>query len=230
MKYYKFVGSYLDACGYKESNPIVDHIYRDVDVIGDENVEFWAEDSCKSINEEWEEVSEQEYETQKLIEEIATLRGETFEEVNTRAKRAVSDYAQKYCVGGDKITSGEFNGIKLSEGTLEEINNLAKSTGNTASDITRNVFDSIVVSKEVQDSVDEYFNKVNSPPHYNQGKVECIDAIESATIGKDGFEGALVANVIKYLWRYESKGDKLTDINKALWYLNKLRDHVESND
>lgn len=62
---------------------------------------------------------------------------------------------------------------------------------------------------------------VNHPSHYTNGKVECIDAIESATVGKTGLEAVCVANVIKYLWRYEDKNG-LEDIKKAQWYLNKL--------
>lgn len=62
---------------------------------------------------------------------------------------------------------------------------------------------------------------VNHPSHHTNGKVECIDAIESATVGKTGIEAVCVANVIKYLWRYEDKNG-LEDIKKAQWYLNKL--------
>lgn len=62
---------------------------------------------------------------------------------------------------------------------------------------------------------------VNHPSHYTNGKVECIDAIEAATVGKTGIEAVCVANVIKYLWRYEDKNG-LEDIKKAQWYLNKL--------
>lgn len=62
---------------------------------------------------------------------------------------------------------------------------------------------------------------VNHPSHYTNGKVECIDALESATVGKTGIEAVCVANVIKYLWRYEDKNG-LEDIKKAQWYLNKL--------
>lgn len=65
------------------------------------------------------------------------------------------------------------------------------------------------------------FDVVNKPKHYNLGKVECIDAIESATTGKLGIQAVCTANVIKYLWRFEEKGG-LEDIKKAQWYLNKL--------
>lgn len=60
-----------------------------------------------------------------------------------------------------------------------------------------------------------------NPDHYKQGKIECIDALEAATINKPGFEGACVANIIKYLWRYEAKGG-LEDIKKADWYMQRL--------
>jgi|TARA_R100000234_G_scaffold102921_1_gene72291 hypothetical protein len=60
---------------------------------------------------------------------------------------------------------------------------------------------------------------VNSPPHYNQQKVECIDAIQSAT--DDGFEFYLQGNILKYIWRYRYKNG-VEDLQKAQWYLNKL--------
>lgn len=65
-----------------------------------------------------------------------------------------------------------------------------------------------------------------NPSHYKNGEVEAIDAIKSAVVGKDGFSGALVSNVIKYLWRFEDKGG-VEDIKKAQWYLNKLLGYEE---
>lgn len=68
-----------------------------------------------------------------------------------------------------------------------------------------------------------------NPSHYKQGKVECIDAIESATVNKTGLEAVCVANVIKYLWRYEAKNG-LEDVRKAQWYLAKLIDYLEAKN
>ena len=68
--------------------------------------------------------------------------------------------------------------------------------------------------------------EVNHPTHYTQGKVEFIDAIESATVGKSGIEAYCVGNVIKYLWRYEEKGGK-ESVEKAQWYLNKLLEQMK---
>ena len=56
-----------------------------------------------------------------------------------------------------------------------------------------------IEEKQKKDKVD----MVNSPPHYNEAGIECIDAI-AAALG-DGFEFYLQGNVIKYLWRYRYK-------------------------
>jgi hypothetical protein len=62
---------------------------------------------------------------------------------------------------------------------------------------------------------------VNKPPHYNNGDIETIDAIQSA-LG-DGFEFYLQGNILKYVWRYRHKNN-VEDLKKARWYLNKLID------
>lgn len=67
-----------------------------------------------------------------------------------------------------------------------------------------------------------------NPSHYKQGKVECIDAIESATINKKGLDAVCTANIIKYVWRCEEKNG-LEDMKKALWYLEKMiKTHEEA--
>ena len=61
---------------------------------------------------------------------------------------------------------------------------------------------------------------VNSPPHYNTGSIECIDAIEES-MTPDAFKGYLKGNIQKYMWRYEAKkGGEV--LKKAEWYLNRL--------
>lgn len=67
-------------------------------------------------------------------------------------------------------------------------------------------------------------DNINHPEHYNQGEIECIDAIESS-MAHDAYLGYLKGNVIKYLWRYERKG-QLESLNKAEWYLTRLMRHV----
>lgn len=69
-------------------------------------------------------------------------------------------------------------------------------------------------------------DNVNHPNHYTQGNIECIDALKAATVGKTGIEAVCVANVIKYLWRYEEKNG-VEDVQKARWYLDRLIKEIE---
>ena len=62
---------------------------------------------------------------------------------------------------------------------------------------------------------------VNHPKHYTQGKIECIDAIESAVSELSGLDAVCTANVIKYVWRWKHKNGVI-DLRKAQWYLEKL--------
>lgn len=65
-------------------------------------------------------------------------------------------------------------------------------------------------------------DNVNHPQHYTNGNIECIDAIESACTGSDGYEGFLVGQVVKYVWRYKHKGKPVEDLKKADYYLQQL--------
>ena len=71
-------------------------------------------------------------------------------------------------------------------------------------------------------------NMVNHPQHYTQGGIECIDALKAATVGKRGIEAVCVANVIKYLWRYEEKNG-IEDVRKAKWYVERLLKELEES-
>jgi len=68
-----------------------------------------------------------------------------------------------------------------------------------------------------------------NPAHYKQGRIECIDAIEAATINKKGLSATCTANIIKYLWRCEEKGG-IEDLKKAQWYLSRLIAYEENKD
>ena len=63
--------------------------------------------------------------------------------------------------------------------------------------------------------------KVNHPAHYNQGKIEVIDAIEDWKL--DFHAG----NVVKYVARSASGGNMLQDLKKAQWYIERLIKNLE---
>jgi len=69
--------------------------------------------------------------------------------------------------------------------------------------------------------MNEKSNNVNHPKHYTNGKIECIDALESATIGLEGIEAVDTGAAIKYLWRWKLKGG-VEDLKKAIWYIKHL--------
>jgi hypothetical protein len=76
------------------------------------------------------------------------------------------------------------------------------------------------------DAPDEPEDLVNHPPHYTQGAVECIEAIESA-LGRDGFIAFLRGTIMKYTWRLEDKDSPLEDAKKCEWYLKRLIEVLE---
>ena len=61
---------------------------------------------------------------------------------------------------------------------------------------------------------------VNHPSHYNDGGLECIEAIE-AQLTPEEYRGYLKGNVAKYVWREKHKGG-IESLKKAQWYLTRL--------
>ena len=65
---------------------------------------------------------------------------------------------------------------------------------------------------------------VNHPSHYTRGKIEVIDFIEDQQLPYH------LGNVIKYIARAGHKGDKLEDLQKARWYLDRYINEVMGNE
>jgi len=61
---------------------------------------------------------------------------------------------------------------------------------------------------------------VNSPAHYNQGEIECIDAIR-AMLSPEEFIGYCRGNSLKYRWRFRYKNG-IEDLRKAEWYEKRM--------
>lgn len=64
---------------------------------------------------------------------------------------------------------------------------------------------------------------VNHPEHYSNGKIECIDSMISA-FGVNATISFCHLNAFKYIWRAGKKDDAIQDIEKAEWYLNKMKE------
>lgn len=82
---------------------------------------------------------------------------------------------------------------------------------------------------------------VNHPLHYTQGKYECKNVVQDILKNKSLNGGACwcLGNAFKYLWRVgDKKGDygktdmqkAIEDIDKAIFYLNELKENLNEND
>lgn len=65
---------------------------------------------------------------------------------------------------------------------------------------------------------------INHPSHYTRGKIEVIDFIEDQQLPYH------LGNVIKYIARAGYKGDKLEDLKKARWYLDRYINEVMQHE
>ncbi|MDR1066190.1 MAG: DUF3310 domain-containing protein [Clostridiales bacterium] len=68
---------------------------------------------------------------------------------------------------------------------------------------------------------------VSRPPHYqSETGLEVIDVIEAFTFDLKGVEAITTGNVIKYICRWKNK-DGVRDLEKAMWYIQRLIDHLK---
>ncbi len=63
---------------------------------------------------------------------------------------------------------------------------------------------------------------VNNPTHYTSGKYEAINIIEDVTSDLEGIKAFACGNALKYIIRHNKKGKPVEDLNKAIFYINKL--------
>ena len=82
------------------------------------------------------------------------------------------------------------------------------------------------IEEEVMQTVAEPKQEdvINHPSHYTRGKIEVIDFIEDQQLPYH------LGNVIKYIARAGHKGDKLEDLKKARWYLDRYIKEVIANE
>lgn len=58
-------------------------------------------------------------------------------------------------------------------------------------------------------------DNVNKPNHYNVGDIEVIDFIDSWGLNFN------LGNVIKYVVRSDYKGNRIEDLQKAIYYIER---------
>lgn len=61
----------------------------------------------------------------------------------------------------------------------------------------------------------------NHPSHYTAGNIECIDAIDAATIGLTGGQAYSIGAAINHLWSWSRNGS-IEDLKMAKWHIDRL--------
>lgn len=81
-----------------------------------------------------------------------------------------------------------------------------------------------VVGKIEKPLLELFKNKkemINHPKHYNMGNIEVVDVIEDWNLG------FCLGNAIKYIGRADHQGNKMQDLKKALWFLEREINSLE---
>ena len=150
---------------------------------------------------------------------------EYFRKPQGRPRKYCPDCAIKFCHKSKKEVEEEAKMTTVDNKETEE-----RQKEDSKETVDRQKEDS---SKEtVQVPTDEHMDKmygnikhdaVNHPSHYTRGKIEVIDFIEDQQLPYH------LGNVIKYIARAGYKGDKLEDLKKARWYLDRYINEVMGN-
>jgi uncharacterized protein YacL (UPF0231 family) len=120
----------------------------------------------------------------------------------TLADEAKSEVKQRYAKLIHEVSQGRG---KIRMQTAEQFNNLPEG-------MTVVEADEIVV--DVNQAMAQH-DAINHPAHYTAGGIETIDFIEAKGLGYH------LGNVVKYITRADHKGDRLENLKKAQWYLNR---------
>jgi hypothetical protein len=111
--------------------------------------------------------------------------------------------------------------LKVSVNTVYQATYLAKkkANGRVTSTLVPNARMSLALFNDSQKK--EVKDNVNHPAHYKTGGIETIDFIEAKSLSYN------LGNVVKYITRADYKGNKIEDLKKAQWYLNREVSNLE---
>lgn len=135
---------------------------------------------------------------------------------NVKVTTAVSAIAIQVGVDRNTIRDIIFKKTGCTSATLAKVERFFESTNLTKS----------FKGKKLAEHLDEWRSQkadkpkdmINSPSHYADGEVECIDAMVSAFGVRRVQQYAEIA-AFKYNWRSNKKGNPNEDKGKAIWYL-----------
>lgn len=120
----------------------------------------------------------------------------------------------------DDATPEEWNKVNRKKDWewMDEVSNDHPFFGDNPDNKSHNIPEN---AREKVDKADNKADMVNRPAHYNNGNMECIDAIRGM-LTHDEYIGYLRGNALKYNWRCRYKGKPIEDLRKARWYEERL--------
>ena len=140
--------------------------------------------------------------TEDVCRKLGIAKSYAYVLMSKARKDLADEVSQRY----EKIRQNVAQGnAKIRMQSARQFNNLPE--GMTAAEVEEIVAD-------VSQAIAQH-DAVNHPAHYTAGGIETIDFIEAKGLGYH------LGNVVKYITRADHKGDRLENLKKAQWYLNR---------
>ena len=140
--------------------------------------------------------------TEDVCRKLGIAKSYAYVLMSKARKDLADEVSQRY----EKIRQNVAQGnAKIRMQTARQFNNLPE--GMTAAEVEEIVAD-------VNQAIAQH-DAVNHPEHYTAGGIETIDFIETKNLNYR------LGNVVKYITRADHKGDRLENLKKAQWYLNR---------
>ena len=140
--------------------------------------------------------------TEQVMAKLGIAKSYAYVLMSKARKNLADEVSQKYEEIRQDLAQGR---AKIRMQSARQFNNLPD--GMTATEAEEIVAD-------VNQAIAQH-DAVNHPPHYTAGGIETIDFIEAKGLGYH------LGNVVKYITRADHKGDRLENLKKAQWYLNR---------
>jgi len=150
-----------------------------------------------------------------------------------RAKSAERIKAEKYIIKHPSATAGELTlkcGVALATAykVLEEASQLQVTEfkpqeHNIIQGYTGKQYELVDTSPIPFTTEEQIADVVNNPAHYTVGGIETIDFIEAKNLNYR------LGNAVKYISRADHKGNRLENLKKAQWYLNREIERYQEN-
>ena len=140
--------------------------------------------------------------TEQVMAKLGIAKSYAYVLMSKARKNLADEVSQKYEEIRQDLAQGR---VKIRMQSARQFNNLPE--GMTAAEVEEIVAD-------VNQAIAQH-DAVNHPPHYTAGGIETIDFIEAKGLGYH------LGNVVKYITLADHKGDRLENLKKAQWYLNR---------